>query len=162
MWRFRRKARFVYPIPPAPRTAVLSNAFRSRGTVRVFDDLAGVPAFEPQALAGTLPQVESLAGVVNLTHAAIVFRGERDPRLTDAELDRLWLAFHVPVFEQIVASDGTLCAWECEAHQGLHIAPGFDARSRVIDLTPCACGRSSARLVSPDASKVQSAAARGA
>jgi hypothetical protein len=162
MWQFRRKARFVYPIPPAPRTAVLSAAFRSRGAVRVFEDLAGVPAFLPQAVAGTLAQVESLAGVVNLTHAVVVFHGESDPRLTDAELDRLWLAFHVPVFEQIVASDGTLCAWECEAHQGLHLAPGFDPGSRAVDATPCACGRSSARLVSPDASRVQSAAAGGA
>ncbi len=162
MWRFRRKARFVYPIPPAPRTAVLSAAFRSQGMVRVFGDLDGVPAFEPQAVAGTLAQVESLTGVVNLTHAVIIFRSESDPRLTDAELDRLWLAFHVPVFEQMVSSDGTLCASECEAHQGLHIAGGFDPGTRVVDLTPCACGRSSARLVSPDAWKTQSAAAGGA
>jgi hypothetical protein len=159
MWRFRRKARFVYPIAPAPRTAVLSAAFRSRGAVRVFDDLAAVPAFEPQAVAGTLAQVESLAGMVNLTHAIIIFQSESDPRLNDAELDRLWLAFHVPVFEQIIASDGTLCAWECEAHQGLHLAPGFDPGGRLVDATPCVCGRPGARLISPDTAKVQSAAA---
>ena len=73
MW-FSRKTRLIYPIPPAPRTAVLSALFRSRGSIRVFEDPARVQAFEPQAVAGTLAQLESLAGVVNLTHAVIVFR----------------------------------------------------------------------------------------
>ncbi len=156
---FPQKARLIYPIPPAPRTAVLSAAFRSRGTIRAFGDLAAVPAFEPQAVAGTLPQVESLAGQVSLTHAVNIFRRESDTPLSDAELDSLWRAFHVPVFEQIVASDGTLIAWECEAHDGLHIAPGVDTGSHAVDTTPCACGRSTARLVSPETWKAHGAAA---
>lgn len=157
---FRRKARLVYPIPPAPRTAVLSAVFRSHGTIRVFTDPSGIQTFHPQAIAGTLAQVESLAGAVNLTHAAIVFRDESEPRLTDAEHDRLWRAFQVPVFEQIVAPDGTLYAAECEAHDGLHIVSAkFIAGDREIDKTPCACGRSTPRLVCHAPPKAQQAAA---
>lgn len=159
MW-LRRRPRFVYPIPPAPRTAVLSTAFRSRGAIRVFEDPARVPAFEPQAIAGTLAQLESLARLVNLTHAVIVFREGTEPLLTAAEHDWLWRVFQVPVFEQIVARDGTLYAFECDAHDGLHIESAhFDTGSRTVDLTPCACGRSTARLVSPVARKAQHAAA---
>jgi hypothetical protein len=159
---FSRKARFFYPIPPAPRTAVLSTLYRSRGAIRTFEDPAAVRAFGPQAIAGKLPQIESLAGVVELTHAVIVFREESEPRLTDQERDRLWRAFHVPVFEQIVAADGTLYASECEAHDGLHIeSRGFAVADNEIDRTPCACGRSTARLVLPAGSRTCTAAGGG-
>jgi hypothetical protein len=157
---FRFKARLMYPIPPAPRTAVLSTAFSSRGTIRAFDNLAAVPAFAPQAMAGTLPLIESLIGSVELTHALIVFRDELDPRLTDAERDRLWLAFHVPVFEQIIAADGTLLAAECEAHDGLHIvSPLLDLANHTIDASLCACGQSGARVISPADFKTRTATA---
>jgi hypothetical protein len=159
MW-LRRRPRFVYPIPPAPRTAVLSSAFRSHGAIRVFNDVRGIREFDPQAIAGTLAEIESLAGVVNLTHAVIVFRDETDPRLTAQEHDWLWRAFQVPVFEQIIARDGTLYAGECDAHDGLHIESAhFDTGGQTVDATPCACGRSTARLVSPVAREVQHAAA---
>lgn len=144
MW-IRRNPRFLYPISPVPRTAVISRVFRSRRTIRVFEDLESVPAFAPQALAGTLGQVESLAGSVRLTHAIIVFRGLDEPRLTDVERDRLWQAFEVPLFEQILASNGELLAWECEAHEGLHAVkalPGLD-----LERTPCACGHPAPRIV---------------
>jgi hypothetical protein len=155
---FRRQARFQYPIPPAPRTAVLSAVFRSQGAIRIFEDPAAIPAFEPQAIAGTLEQVESLVGRVNPTHAVIVFRRPSDPRLTDAERDRLWRAFGIPAFEQILAPDGSLYAWECEAHSGLHIeSPRFDTAGHAVDATPCACGRSTTRLVAPAAAKARRA-----
>ena len=139
----------MYPIPPAPRTAVLSALFRSNGAIRVFQDPAGILAFEPEAMAGTLAQIELLARAVKLTHAVIVFRSETEPGLTEAEHDRLWRAFRVPAFEQIIAPDGTLRAWECEAHAGLHIETDFSSEDREIDRTRCACGRSTARLVTP-------------
>ena len=163
MWfpdlRFYGKARLIYPVPPAPRTAVLSTAFRQRGAIRVFADPSGVPAFQPQAIAATLRQLESLAGVVSLTHAVIVFRDSSEPRLTEVERDRLWRAFQVPAFEQIIAADGTLYAGECEAHDGLHIESSrLAAGDREIDRAPCACGRSTARLVSPADGKARTAA----
>jgi hypothetical protein len=78
--------------------------------IRVFSDSAGVRAFDPQAAAGSLAQIESLAGTVNLTHAVIIFRDVAEPGLTEAEHERLWRAFQVPAFEQIIAADGTLYA----------------------------------------------------
>ena len=41
--------------------------------------------------------------------------------LTIEQRQRLWLAFRVPVFEQIIGKNGALLAAECEAHDGLHI-----------------------------------------
>jgi hypothetical protein len=147
----------MYPIPPAPRTAVLSAVFRSSGAIRVFPDFSGISAFEPEAMAGTLAQIESLAGVVKLTHALVLLRSESEPGLTEAGHDRLWRAFRVPVFEQIIASDGRLLAWECEAHTGLHIESHFSAGDREIDRTPCGCGRSTPRLMNPAGVRVRGA-----
>ena len=113
-------------------------------------------------MAGTLAQIESLAGVVQLSHALIVFRDEFEPRLTDPERDRLWRAFQVPVFEQMIAPDGTLYAWECEAHDGLHVASArLDIGKHPIDPARCACGIATARLVSAGVSKTHTAAAGG-
>ena len=124
----------------------------------MFSDSAGVRAFDPQAAAGSLAQIESLAGTVNLTHAVIIFRDVAEPGLTEAEHERLWRAFQVPAFEQIIAADGTLYEGECDTHDGLHIeSADFDAGDREIDQTPCACGRSTPRLVSGVGSRARSA-----
>jgi hypothetical protein len=151
--RSRKKARLHYPVPPAPRIAVLSEAFESRGSVRVFGRLDQVAAFQPQAIAGTLEQIEALGGAIRLTHTMIVFRDPSQPPLTDAERDRLWRLFEVPVFEQVVAADGTLLAFECEAHAGWHVwrveSAGFAWSDCVTDSTQCPCGRPTPRLVRP-------------
>lgn len=147
---WRTKPQFVYPIPPAPRTAILTGPFRSRGSLRVFDDgdRDAVRGFAPQALAGTLAQLEALAGEVSLTHAVIVFRSEWEAPLTEAQRDRLWRAFQVPAFEQMLGPGGSLLATECEAHDGLHIvSPRLAVGDHEIDVNPCACGRPTARMV---------------
>jgi len=149
----KRKVAFRYPLRPAPRTAVLVPCFRSRGPIRVFADGWNEDAqnFAPQAIAATLPQLEALAGLVPVTHATIVLRRECDPRLADPERDRLWRAFHVPAFEQIIAEDGTLLAAECEAHNGLHVeSKKFRLANHEFDPQPCACGRTTPRLLSAD------------
>jgi len=149
-----RRPTLVYPIPPAPRTAVLVAGFRSRGRVRVFArgwcDRAR--EFAPQAVAGTLSQIEELARAgVSLSHAVIVLGRPADPRLTDADRERLWDAFHVPAFEQIIGGDCKLLAAECEAHDGLHVeSPLFAPDPDQIDRNPCACGRTAPRLSSPE------------
>jgi hypothetical protein len=144
------KAIFQYPIRPAPRTAVLVPGFRSRGPVRVFADGWGVDAakFAPQAIAASLPQLDALAGVAAVTHAVVVLRKRQEPRLTEFERERLWQAFHVPVFEQMIGEDCSLLASECEAHNGLHIdSPSLKADHEVDD-SPCGCGRKEPRLLS--------------
>ena len=146
-----RKASFIYPIPPAPRTAVLISGFRSSGLVRVFPDGWNEEAtrFDPQALAGSLLQLEGLARIASPSHAVIVLRNEWEPRLTDTRRDALWNAYRVPAFEQIIGEDGTLLATECEAHDGLHIESSrFNVAGRNIRTDRCACGRFSPRLVS--------------
>jgi hypothetical protein len=146
-----RKAAFVYPIPPAPRTAVLLPGFRPSGSIRVFPDGWNEEAkqFEPQALAGSVLQLEGLAGVASPSHALIVMRNEWEPRFTDSHRTFLWKAFRVPAFEQIIDEDGTLLATECEAHEGLHIeSPRFTAADHKFHSGRCACGRVTPRLVS--------------
>ncbi len=143
------KAALIYPIPPAPRCAVLAAGFRPQGTVRVFPSGWNEDAakFQPQALAAPLDRLEALAGKLTLTHAVIVFRREWEPRLDAAQRDRLWRAFRVPVFEQILAENGALLAAECEAHDGLHIESAkFAAGDHEIDRAACACGKTSPRL----------------
>jgi hypothetical protein len=70
-----------------------------------------------------------------------------EPRLNDTDRDRLWRAFRVPIFEQIVGRAGELLAAECEAHDGLHIeSPRLKIEGLPIDASPCACGRKTPRL----------------
>jgi hypothetical protein len=170
----RRKAAFVYPIPPAPRTAVLIPGYRSHGRVQVFctkvpsqgalaqESLADVLKFAPQAIAGTLEQLEAVAATaITLSHAIVVMGKWEDARVTEADRERLWMRFRVPVFEQIIAVDGALLAAECEAHNGLHIEAealrpdtlrpdywqGTALPRNEIDRSPCVCGRTAPRLV---------------
>lgn len=168
---FARKARLEYPIPPAPRTAVLSGAFRSGGRVRAFPDgwSSEVERFAPQAIAAPAELLAKLAEIAEPTHAVIVLHREWEPLLAESARERLWLAYRVPVFEQIVAERGQLLAFECEAHQGLHIVSRrFAARDDEVvgvfprmlrigrdrrpegpprDVELCPCGRSGPRLV---------------
>lgn len=146
-----RKAEFVYPIPPAPRTAVLMPGFRSGDLVRVFPDgwTEEVKIFAPQAVAGSLRQLEALAGRASLSHAVIVLRKECEPGLTDSNRTALWRAFRVPAFEQLIGDGGKLLAIECEAHDGLHIESSrFDTDAYLVERGRCACGRFTPRLMS--------------
>jgi hypothetical protein len=60
----------------------------------------------------------------------------------------LWQAFRVPVFEQIIGRAGELLAAECDAHDGLHVlSPKLDVEGKRIDVSPCACGRKTSRLM---------------
>ncbi|MGH9558076.1 MAG: hypothetical protein ACRD30_02475 [Bryobacteraceae bacterium] len=151
---WRRKPALIYPIPPAPRTAVLIPGFRRQRKIRVFASgwCEAARRFAPQSIAGTLAQIDELAHLgISPTHAVIVLGRERDPRLTQQDRDRLWDALHVPVFEQIIAEDCTLLAAECEAHDGLHVeSPDFITGANQIDETPCGCGRPTPRLISPE------------
>ena len=146
----RAQPEFVYPIPPAPRTAVLMAGFRASKTVRVFEQgwCAAARAFAPQAIAGTLAQVEMADA--EITHAIVIVGRLKDARLSEADRERLWRRFHVPVFEQIVGERCELLAAECEAHAGLHIEstiePGALAGIAEIDAAPCGCGRKTPRL----------------
>ena len=169
-FRLRRKSVFRYPIDPAPRTAVLAACFRQprlrpNYPVRVFPQgwSEEVSAFSPAAVAAPREQLFGLAAAARppvFTHAVIAFESPGDPMLSVAERQRLWRAFRVPVFEQIIGPDGELLAAECEAHDGLHIeSPGFAWHGYQLEMAPCACGRKTPRLTPAESvERVRSAA----
>jgi hypothetical protein len=145
----KRKAELTYPVPPAPPTAVLQPWFRSIGVVQVRNGWAAAAALAPAAIAGTWPQLEALIQekIPSLTHALIVLARPGEELLTAAQRERLWKAFRVPVFQQVVTRAGELLAAECEAHDGLHMeSPRFVAIGLPLDRTPCGCGRKTPRL----------------
>jgi hypothetical protein len=146
---------FHYPVPPAPRTAVLVPWFRpallASQPVRIFSHGWGEEAarYEPLAIAATLEQCRLLCGylIPSLNHALIVLERPSWPRLTEADRNAFWRAFRVPVFEQIIGPTGQLLAGECEAHEGLHIeARGLRLTQKMVDSRPCACGRKAPRF----------------
>ena len=160
--------------------------FRVKGSVRIFEAVV-LPAlrdYRPQALSGPVPALRELAQAVlrgaitlpGLDHGVITLTGAGHPTLQARDRDMFWLAFQVPVFEQFRSWSGELLAWECEAHQGLHVennrlrshvartgasnllvncanGSGKIARllptgleAEVVD-EPCPCGRPGPRLV---------------
>ena len=145
----------MYPVHPAPRTAVLVPWFHesvlTNRPVRVFPNGWSVDAeaFAPAAVAGTLDQLTALAhdGVPSLTHSVIVLSRPEQQRMSDADREVLWWAFRVPVFEQIIGKSGKLLAAECEAHDGLHVAsPDLPLHGESVDDSLCPCGRKTPRI----------------
>lgn len=161
-----RKAALVYPIPPAPPTAVLVPWFRSSGVVRVFSEgwSAAAAAYAPAAIVGTWAQLEALLPekIPSLSFALIVVAQPEDALITLAHRRKLWSAFGVPVFQQIVGPKGLLLAAECEAHDGLHIeSPKLALDGRVVEPAVCGCGRATPRLKwSEDTDPAQALTAR--
>ncbi len=146
LFRKGRRDSFVYPVHPAPRTAILvhwfhENAFESR-PLRVFRDGWNEDAavFAPAAVAGTFEQLSELArsGIPSLTHSVIVLWRAGESRLSETDRDTLWDAFRVPVFEQVIGKSGKRLAAECEAHDGLHIeSPALPLENECVEEAPC-------------------------
>lgn len=162
--RQRIREPFAYPVPPAPRTAVLVSWFRPTllpsQAVRIFPQGWGEDAarFEPFAVAATVEQCRLLCGflVPSLTHALIVLERPGSPRLTEEDRNAFWRAFRVPVFEQIIGPSGQLLAGECEAHDGLHLeSPGLRLTGDMVDISPCPCGRKTVRFGVQPRAKVE-------
>jgi len=135
--------RLFYPAGPTPRTAVVLPGklpwFDQSGGVKVFEpeDTAGLRKYAPEAIAAPSGYLVFLARMVDAgyfaafpkpRHALIAFtgmvsRGGAPSILTPMERDILWQVFRIPVFEQYLGMDGRLVAWECQAHEALHIVP---------------------------------------
>lgn len=154
--RWTKKPVLVYPIPPAPPTAILVEGFRSSGNTRVFENgwTEDAQNFAPASIAAAPAQLDALRGtpIPSLRNALIALVRPGDSRLTEDDRERLWQAFRVPVFEQRIDESGCLLAAECEAHAGLHIeAPDLAPRSgEVLETAPCGCGRTTPRLIAPE------------
>ena len=149
--RFRtpqRPARFLHPVDPAPRTAILAPGFEQTNLIRVF--AAGwnerAARFRPASIAAGIDLLRELArtGLV-LDHSVVAFTRESEPGLATEDRDLFWRAFGVPVYEQVLGANNRLLASECEAHAGLHIVTrcaGFK-----IETEPCPCGNAALRVV---------------
>jgi hypothetical protein len=119
------------PINHEMRTAVLGSRLAESNSVRVFHPgrFDQIRQFRPEAIAapaGVLKQMAENAlhqaeAVPKVTHAIVAFTGPEHGALSETDRDILWELFEVPIFEQCLWTDGSLLAWECEAHEGLHI-----------------------------------------
>ncbi len=155
LFRKGRKDPFVYPVLPAPRTAVLVPWFQERALakrpVRIFAHGWGAEAaaFAPAAVAGTFDQLSALTreDVPSLTHSIIILWRPEQQRMSDADRESLWSVFRVPLFEQVISESGKLLAGECEAHDGLHVAaPDLPLQDESVDDSVCPCGRKTPRI----------------
>jgi hypothetical protein len=174
-WFSGEKAPFVYPVPPAPRTAVLvpwfaephwlskswladqarlaqlPQKFAMASPIRVFPSgwCSEAAEYEPAAVAATFPQLQTLLslGIDSMTHAVIVLGRPAQPRLTEEDRHRLWRAFAVPIFEQVIGPNGELLAAECEAHDGLHVEnPAMPLQGETVHDGRCLCGKTTPRI----------------
>ncbi len=101
------------------------------------------------ALSGTFQQL-AYAGLrrVEPRRAVFVLQNDGDPLLSDAQRDELWELFQVPVYVLLLDAKRRVCAYECEAHQGLHLPRDIGPR-RIrpgLETSPCGCGRPGLRL----------------
>lgn len=140
-------ARFVHPMDPMPRTAILAPGFRETKLVRVFpsgwNDAAN--RFHPASIAGPVEQLRRLARQgVCAQHSIVVFSFDGEEALTNADRDLFWKAFGVPVFEQLLSPTRQLLATECDAHDGLHLVGNFE--NLRAGRSMCPCGNPAPRL----------------
>jgi hypothetical protein len=158
----RRKSAFRYPGDPVPRTAVLEPWFAPNpaGQVRSFraEQQSAIERFAPQAIAASWPRLQELARQPWLapTHAVIVLsvaqrgqeaEGREFDLLSPEDRELLWRVFRVPIFEEVIGPRGTLLAYECAAHDGLHIEAPDGHWKGCLETSPCGCGLSTPRLL---------------
>ncbi len=153
-WRDPRPA-FRYPVSTAGRTVVFHPVFKRSSNLLYVDPLAPeapahIQSFRPASIAGHLEVVLKFAGSAQPTHSLIIFTPEGKPCLHDESRNELWNAYQLPIFEQVIGDTGRVAAWECEAHEGLHLIAGTQvAPGCTLETKVCNCGVSSPRVVHP-------------
>lgn len=128
-----RKRSFVHPCHNQPRTAVLAEGFRFSLRYKRIEDYRNprLARLKSESIAAPLDTLRALARGIEtghlwippLTHSVVAFAGLVEGPLSEEDLDLFWRVFQVPIHEQFYGFSGELLAWECEAHQGLHINP---------------------------------------
>jgi hypothetical protein len=149
-----------FPVQKRARIALLDADFRETAEVRRFavNEMSWLLAWRPEALVLPLDLALSLSDqkrrglfdLPSLDAAIVVLTSFDDSPLADHHRDMLWTAFGVPVFEQLLGSDGTVIASECEVHDGLHLRANepFFLDGEVVT-EQCACGLETPRLRRP-------------
>jgi hypothetical protein len=125
--------KFHSPLEHTPKTAILLEAFEAAAGIKVMAQnwSKGLKQFGASALAAPVSVLRTLAGAIEsgreeipgLRHFVVGFTDGEQGQLSEEDRERFWRVFQVPVFEQRVGFDGRVIAYECEAHQGLHIMP---------------------------------------
>jgi hypothetical protein len=130
--------------------------FHSRIRHPLYPSVRATPAptssGRPMAVSGTFDELAQAAmRRVEPRRAVFVLQHEGDSSLSGAQRDQLWDQFEVPVYVLLLDRDGRVCAYECEAHQGLHL-PRNAGRCRIppgVETSLCGCGRPGPRLRYP-------------
>lgn len=159
-WLRRRPVSIVTPWEGKVRLAVLQPWFRVASGGRVFRELSteALRRFAPGALAGPVPALRELARrIVNeraalapLEFGVLAFTGPSQEPLTSADRELFWRAFQAPIFEQCRGPQGELLAYECDAHEGLHVvreSAVAQMRDWVRVESSCPCGARTPRAV---------------
>jgi hypothetical protein len=148
----RRKngARFVHPMDPMPRTAILAPGFQETKLARVFPTgwSEAVERFQPTSVAGPPDQLRRLARLgVQPQHSVVAFTYDGQEGLTATDRELFWKAFGVPVFEQLLNAGNELIAMECDTHDGLHLVSEF--QNLRAGRSTCPCGNPAPRMARP-------------
>lgn len=157
-WLRQRPVPIATPWGPGIRLAVLKPWFRVGSGARVFMELStgALRRFAPGAIAGPVPTLKELAQAVldgaaplgPLEFGVLAFTGPSQAPLTAADRELFWRAFEAPVFEQYRDAHGELLAYECEAHDGLHLVRESviaELRGYAFLEATCPCGAVTAR-----------------
>lgn len=104
-------------------------------SVRAFrpGEWSDLEEYRPRVLTGSAADLHELAEradlrVIELSsvdHAIFVLTACGDEPLNDVLRVVLWQTFGVPVYELFLGAPGVVAAFECEAHEGWHAAPGL-------------------------------------
>lgn len=124
---------FRSPLEHTPRTAILMAGFQPASGIKVMAQnwSKGLKRFGASALVAPVSVLRSLAAAIEagdqeappVRHFVVSFTGSEQGELAEDDRERFWRVFQVPVFEQRLGFDGRVIAYECEAHNGLHIVP---------------------------------------
>lgn len=176
---------FRSPLEHTPKTAVLMSGFEQTSAVKAISQnhwAQGLKRFGASALAAPISVLREMAAAIDrgqqevhaLKHFVVSFTGGDYGELREEDREQFWRVFQVPVFEQRLGFDGRVVAYECEAHDGLHVMPERAAfeetaetellmtsltdlryptlrvgtrMARSIDHECCGCGNAAPRLI---------------
>jgi hypothetical protein len=116
-----------YPLKSVTRIAVF-------GPCDAFDPRDAETAAFPASL---LPRVWSSPWTP--VYPVMILTGPAHGVLTEADRDRIWHRWGVPVYEQRLDGEGRVIAEECDAHRGLHVLHE-SFRDGSVEHRLCACG----------------------
>lgn len=166
-----------FPIHPQIRMAQLSQSAPAFGVLKPFrpESALELEGFRPNIIVGTVRELRQLAeqidlGILDLSsldHAVIVLTHCGQAPVSDVTRVILWQAFGVPVFEIFTGLDDAILGFECELHEGWHLAPKVSmtefqgelllraegvtglrtALSGILTDDECPCGRGGPRLL---------------